>query len=162
MSNKESNKPAYPCQVIGLRCPHEETASLAIQNLPSEDSDQPARRAGWSESSLGAHVEGTFTDVAANIILHMRKGLVCQWRPAHTRLLSAQPSRATYTKSQLHRDSVLLFFLVFFAIKVNLYRFTVDSRYLEFQGTLWNTSRYPYLDISDLQNWGKNNSNNHI
>ena len=21
----------------------------------------------------------------------------------------------------------------------------VDSRYLEFQGTLWNTSRYPYL-----------------
>ena len=33
---------------------------------------------------------------------------------------------------------------------------TVDSRYLEFQGTLWNTSRYPYFDISDLQNWGKN------
>ena len=32
---------------------------------------------------------------------------------------------------------------------------TVDSRYLEVQGTLWNTSRYPYLDISDLQNWGK-------
>ena len=23
------------------------------------------------------------------------------------------------------------------------------------QGTLWNTSRYPYFDISDLQNWGK-------
>ena len=23
------------------------------------------------------------------------------------------------------------------------------------QGTLWNTSRYPYLDISDLRNWGK-------
>ena len=39
---------------------------------------------------------------------------------------------------------------------------TIDSRYLEFQGTLWNTSRYTYLDISDLQNWGKNNSNNHI
>ena len=36
---------------------------------------------------------------------------------------------------------------------------TVDSRYLEFQGTLLNTSRYPYLDISELQNWGKNNSN---
>ena len=39
---------------------------------------------------------------------------------------------------------------------------TVDSRYLEFQGTLWSTSRYPYLDILDLQNWRKNNSNNHI
>ena len=39
---------------------------------------------------------------------------------------------------------------------------TVDSRYLEFQGTVWNTSRYPNLDISEFQNWGKNNSNNHI
>ena len=28
---------------------------------------------------------------------------------------------------------------------------TVDSRYLEFQGTHWNTSRYPYLDISELR-----------
>ena len=36
-----------------------------------------------------------------------------------------------------------------------IYVYTVDSRYLEFQGTLWNASRYPYLDISDLQNWGK-------
>ena len=32
---------------------------------------------------------------------------------------------------------------------------TVDSRYLEVQGTILNTSRYPYLDISDLQNWKK-------
>ena len=32
---------------------------------------------------------------------------------------------------------------------------TVNSRYLEFQGTLWNTSRYPYLEISELQKWGK-------
>ena len=39
---------------------------------------------------------------------------------------------------------------------------TVDSRYLEFQGTLWNTSRYPYFHISDLQNWEKSNSINHI
>ena len=29
---------------------------------------------------------------------------------------------------------------------------TVDSPYLEIQGTLWNTSRYPYFDISDLRN----------
>ena len=33
--------------------------------------------------------------------------------------------------------------------------YTVDSRYLEFQGTHWNTSRYPYLDISELREWGK-------
>ena len=36
-----------------------------------------------------------------------------------------------------------------------LFNCTVDSRYLELQGTLWNTSRYPYFDISDLRNWGK-------
>ena len=32
---------------------------------------------------------------------------------------------------------------------------TVDSRYLEVEATLWNTSRYPYFDISDFQNLGK-------
>ena len=32
---------------------------------------------------------------------------------------------------------------------------TVDSRYLEFQETHWNTSRYPYFDISELIEWGK-------
>ena len=46
---------------------------------------------------------------------------------------------------------------------VTLYKInTADSRYLEVQGTRWNTSRYPYLDISDLRNRGKNKSNNHI
>ena len=39
---------------------------------------------------------------------------------------------------------------------------TVDSRYFEVQGTVWNSSRYPYFDISDWQNWGKNKSNNNI
>ena len=29
---------------------------------------------------------------------------------------------------------------------------TVDYHYFEVQGTLLNTLRYPYLDISDLQN----------
>ena len=36
------------------------------------------------------------------------------------------------------------------------YHFIIQSTLvIEFQGTLWNTSRYPYLEISDLQNWGK-------
>ena len=39
---------------------------------------------------------------------------------------------------------------------------TVDSRYLEFQGTLWNTSRYPYFDISDLHNWVKLFEQSHL
>ena len=30
--------------------------------------------------------------------------------------------------------------------------YTVDSRYLEVKGTLKNTSKYPYFDISDVQN----------
>ena len=32
---------------------------------------------------------------------------------------------------------------------------TVDSCYLEFQGTHWITSRYLYLDISELREWVK-------
>ena len=42
--------------------------------------------------------------------------------------------------------------LVWIPIQNHAYSNTVDSRYLEFQGTQWNTSRYPYLVISDLQN----------
>ena len=39
---------------------------------------------------------------------------------------------------------------------------TVDYRYLEVEGTRWNTSRYPYFDLSDVQNWGKYQTNNQI
>ena len=39
---------------------------------------------------------------------------------------------------------------------------TVNSRYLEVEGTRWNTSRYPYYDIPDVQNWGKYQTNNQI
>ena len=39
--------------------------------------------------------------------------------------------------------------------RLHVYFNTVDSRYLEIQGTLWNTLRYPYFDISDLRNYGK-------
>ena len=38
----------------------------------------------------------------------------------------------------------------------------IISHYLKAQNTLLNTSKYLYLNISDLQNWGKNKSNNHI
>ena len=41
--------------------------------------------------------------------------------------------------------------LIWISYAVLPYSNTVDSRYLEFQGTLKNTSGYPYLDISDLQ-----------
>ena len=45
---------------------------------------------------------------------------------------------------------------------LEFYGDTVDSRYLELEGTLWNTSKYPYFDISDFQNWGKYKSHNQI
>ena len=45
---------------------------------------------------------------------------------------------------------------------MNAERLTVASRYLEIEGTLRSTSRYPYFDISDLQNSGKYQSNNQI
>ena len=38
--NKDSNQPARLHSLVSHSCPHEETASLAIQNLPSEDYDQ--------------------------------------------------------------------------------------------------------------------------
>ena len=57
---------------------------------------------------------------------------------------------------RLRRDVSVLFYV--YSCIAN----TVDSRYLEFQGTFWNTSRYPYFDISDLQNRGKTNSITHI
>ena len=36
------------------------------------------------------------------------------------------------------------------------YRNTVDSCYLEVEGTFRNTSTYPYFELSDLTNWKKN------
>ena len=33
---------------------------------------------------------------------------------------------------------------------------TVNSRYLEFQGPLWNTSRYPYFDVTRFAELRKN------
>ena len=38
----------------------------------------------------------------------------------------------------------------------------VDFRYLKVHGNILNTSRYPYLYISDLLNWGKYKTNDHI
>ena len=51
-------------------------------------------------------------------------------------------------------------------VKKNLYllfeKDTVNSRYLEVEGTRWNTSRYPYFHISDVQKWVKYQTNNQI
>ena len=33
--------------------------------------------------------------------------------------------------------------------KTSPYNNTVDSRYLEVQGTRWNSLKYPYLDVSE-------------
>ena len=41
----------------------------------------------------------------------------------------------------------------------HMFSYTADSRYLEVYGILWNTLRYPFLDISNLQNWEKKKKN---
>ena len=51
---------------------------------------------------------------------------------------------------------------VVFGTKIGTELNTVNSCYLEVQGTVWNNSRYPYLNISDLQNWEKNKLNSLI
>ena len=48
-----------------------------------------------------------------------------------------------------------MFKKIFPEISCKLSQITVDSRYLELQGTHLNTSRYPYFDISELREWGK-------
>ena len=62
---KDSNLPMHPCYMylISLHCLQEtKTVSLAMQNAPSEDSDQTA------QANLKLHLahvyEGTFSDVA--------------------------------------------------------------------------------------------------
>ena len=55
----------------------------------------------------------------------------------------------------LHRKRYKAVKLQSTAFNLLYYPCTVDSRYLEVQATLWNTSRYPYFDISDLRHWGK-------
>ena len=46
---------------------------------------------------------------------------------------------------------MVMWYEEFYLWVVLLDKNTVDSRYLELQGTLWNSSRYPYFDISDLR-----------
>ena len=48
----------------------------------------------------------------------------------------------------------MTFNLMKYVRQCDLPLYIVDSRYLEILVTLWNTSRYPYFDVSDLRNWG--------
>ena len=70
---------------------------------------------------------------------------------------SARMAERCVTERQWSVDQNIFYYLFILIIPVIILGgTTVDSCYLEFQGTLWNTSKYPYLDISDLQKWGKN------
>ena len=41
-------------------------------------------------------------------------------------------------------------FRIVYTLNIGDIKYTVDSRYLEIEGTLKNSSRYPNFDISDL------------
>ena len=76
--------------------------------------------------------------------------------------MSCKKYRLTRCRILIVRDLIRVLFLCSdLAVPINRIN-TVDFCYLEVQGALWNTSSYPYLEISDLQNWGKNKSSNHI
>ena len=65
-------------------------------------------------------------------------------------------------KKKFNCAAILLYFVQPKKIVSCVVWITVDSHYLEVHGTLLSTSRCPYLDISDLQNWGKNNQQPHF
>ena len=50
-------------------------------------------------------------------------------------------------------DIFMQWFLFYLLVLLHI---TVYSHYLKVQGTLWNSSKYLYFNISDLQKWGKN------
>ena len=58
-------------------------------------------------------------------------------------------SHATQHSSMI-QNKARIFQLYFGYVSFDIYQDTVDSRYLEIEGTLRNSSRYPYFDISDL------------
>ena len=63
--NVDSNQPANPCTLISLCCLHEGTLhQWLLKNLSSEDSDQTAD-AQADLNLYWAHVESTFSVVAA-------------------------------------------------------------------------------------------------
>ena len=92
--------------------------------------------------------------------LHCHR-IIYTWRPTFMRRTTAWQARhllyGMVDMRQCRRRSVLgktQWWALIRKLQLNKL-YTVDSHYLEIQGTLWNTSRYPYFDISDLRNWGK-------
>ena len=67
--NEDSNQTVHRCS---LHCLHEDTAFLAIQMLPREDSDQIVNVQADQTHCWTHKSEGVFSDVAAQSLL--RKG----------------------------------------------------------------------------------------
>ena len=59
--NGDANQPAHPRSLVSLRCPHEETLHPWLSKMrPVKILIRLRECAGWSESSLGAHVQRSF------------------------------------------------------------------------------------------------------
>ena len=104
-----------------------------------------AERRHWSDcvdtlanSNLRwAHLsEGSFCDGAIHLLLEDTKDCVkeCLLGTCWQRMI-----RSAWVSVQSNQSICYL---------PDTVQYTVDSRYLEFQGIHWNTSRYPYFDIS--------------
>ena len=70
----------------------------------------------------------------------MSKYLIGKWWNLQNKIKVANPF--SYSQNLFSRS--------YLPLPLDYLYITVDSRYLKFQGTVWNTSRYPYFDISEL------------
>ena len=67
MCPMKTNQSAHQHSLISLHCLHEETASLAIQNALSEDSDQTVRMRADLNLCWVCMFESTFSDVVTHM-----------------------------------------------------------------------------------------------
>ena len=66
---EDSNQPPQSRTLMSLRCPHEESLHPWLsKKRPVKILIRLRECAVWSESSLGAHVRGMFSDVAAHML----------------------------------------------------------------------------------------------
>ena len=127
------------------------------------------------KDDLSRHTNKRTLCVFRFVILQMRMcSLYWGYRHAFFRKLSQDPFVMSETNTVSGQSAVIwrdkypfLMCWLIYTMDINwckmiLVSFNIQSTLVISKRTLWNTWRYPYLDISDLQNWGKNNSNNHI
>ena len=122
----------------------------------------------FSEPQIYESVQTVDTFWAQFLMHHMRKCICFQWNSyihiIRLKFLSLFQLSTAQNAINLFNNHALIVAPVQVWRRLPRNSGSIYSRLSlsRIQGILWNTSRYPYLDISDLQSSGKNNSINHI